>query len=186
MRLFLENGYRGTSMEEVAAAAGVSKPVVYDCFASKADLFAALLDREEQRMFEHFGTALTAGAQLGDLEEALAAGFSAMLRAATATPKAYRVALMNDSDAQAAIEVRVKQGRDRQIAAITAIARLWLEGLVPADRLQTTAEFVGHTVIALGEAGVRMILSDAAGWSPETLGRALAELASRGYRSLAG
>jgi AcrR family transcriptional regulator len=58
LELFIERGYRGTSMDAVASAAGVTKPVVYDCFASKAELFGALLDREEQRMFAQFSEAL--------------------------------------------------------------------------------------------------------------------------------
>jgi AcrR family transcriptional regulator len=32
--LFVKRGYEGTSMEAIAAAAGVTKPVVYDCFSS--------------------------------------------------------------------------------------------------------------------------------------------------------
>ena len=50
--LFLEHGYDGTSMDAVARAAGVTKPVVYDCFPSKEDLFTALLQREETRVLE--------------------------------------------------------------------------------------------------------------------------------------
>jgi AcrR family transcriptional regulator len=34
-RLFVENGYRGTSMEGIAAAADVTKPVVYRCYPNK-------------------------------------------------------------------------------------------------------------------------------------------------------
>jgi AcrR family transcriptional regulator len=184
MHLFLENGYKGTSMDAVARAAGISKPVVYDCFESKADLFAALLNREEQRMFEHFGSALGAGRLVGDVEATLRAGFTAMLRAATSTPKAYQAVLLNDGDAQAAIAARVREGRDRQITAIVAVARTWLDGQVPDERLGPTAEFVGQTVFALGETGVKMIVSQTEGWTPESLGQALAELASRGYRSL--
>src|SRR5687768_18325929 len=61
--LFLENGFEGTSMDAIAAAAGVSKPVVYDCFASKDELFTAMLDREEERILVETGEALgTTGA----------------------------------------------------------------------------------------------------------------------------
>src|SRR5256886_17247022 len=48
--LFLEHGFDGTSMEAVARAAGVTKPVVYDCFPSKEELFTALLRRDETRV----------------------------------------------------------------------------------------------------------------------------------------
>src|ERR671919_2046348 len=56
--LFLANGFEGTSMDSIAAAAGVSKPVVYDCFASKDELFTAMLDREEERILVETGEAL--------------------------------------------------------------------------------------------------------------------------------
>jgi len=184
MRLFLEHGYKGTSMDAVARAAGVSKPVVYDCFASKADLFGALIDREEQRMFDEFGAAIVAGAQVGDLQATLIAGFTSMLQAVTAGPNPYRIALMSAGDAEAAIAARVRRGRDRQIAAISAIARVWLDGRMPQDRLEAAAQFVGNTLVAIGEAGVRMIVSEPERWTPETLGRSLAELAGRGYTSL--
>ena len=41
--LFLEHGYEGTSMEAIARATGVTKPVVYACYPSKEELFKALL-----------------------------------------------------------------------------------------------------------------------------------------------
>jgi AcrR family transcriptional regulator len=183
-RLFRERGYKNTSMDAVARAAGVSKPVVYDCFASKGELFGALLDREEQRMFDQFGAALMTGAQLGDLQVALRAGFTSMLSAVASTPETYRVALMDAGDAHAVIAARVRRGRDRQIAAIAKVARLWLEGRMPQERLEGAAAFVGNTLLALGEAGARMMISEPRRWTPETLGDALAELARSGYLSL--
>ncbi|MFG1477085.1 TetR/AcrR family transcriptional regulator [Xanthobacter sp. V4C-4] len=42
--LFLEKGYEGTAMDAVATAAPVSKRTLYHHFASKADLFAAVID----------------------------------------------------------------------------------------------------------------------------------------------
>jgi AcrR family transcriptional regulator len=42
-RLFAEGGYHGVSMEQLADAAGVSKPVLYQHFPSKRDLYLALV-----------------------------------------------------------------------------------------------------------------------------------------------
>src|SRR5262245_31574185 len=44
-RIFGDRGYEGTRLDEVAAAAGVTKPIVYRHFDSKRDLYLALLDR---------------------------------------------------------------------------------------------------------------------------------------------
>ena len=46
-RLFGERGYAGTRLDDVAAAAGVTKPIVYRHFGSKKALYLALLDRHE-------------------------------------------------------------------------------------------------------------------------------------------
>ncbi len=43
--LFAERGYAGTTVEAIAAASGVTAPVVYDHFASKLDLHRRLLER---------------------------------------------------------------------------------------------------------------------------------------------
>lgn len=46
MRLFGENGFRGTTTKEIAAAAGVSEATVFKHFANKDELYAAILDHK--------------------------------------------------------------------------------------------------------------------------------------------
>jgi len=48
--LFAENGVDATSVEEIAAAAAVSKPIVYEHFGSKDGLYAVIVDREARRL----------------------------------------------------------------------------------------------------------------------------------------
>src|SRR6187402_3159667 len=76
LRLFLEHGYDGTSMQALADEAGVTKPVVYAAFGSKDDLFRALLAREEDRILAEIQGAF-ASADLTDPESALSEGFTA-------------------------------------------------------------------------------------------------------------
>jgi AcrR family transcriptional regulator len=59
-RLFAERGLDGTSIEEIAAQAGVSKPVVYEHFGGKEGLYAVVVDREVDR-FLGMATALLSG-----------------------------------------------------------------------------------------------------------------------------
>jgi AcrR family transcriptional regulator len=182
--LFFERGYRATSMDEIARAAGVTKPVIYSCFSSKAELFGALLDREERRMLAQFGAALAAGSHPGDVEATLTTGFTSMLRAVADTPEAYRIALLGGGGADALIDTRVRRGREAQIAAIAAAARVWLDGTMPPQRVDAAAQFVGQTLVSIGEAGVRMLLSAPEQWTPETLGRMLGRLAANGFAAL--
>src|ERR1700757_3387114 len=60
LEMVRERGYDGASMAEIARRAGVSKPVVYACFASKQDLFRSLLEREQGRLLGEIAAALPA------------------------------------------------------------------------------------------------------------------------------
>lgn len=59
--LFAEKGYDGTSIEEIAARANVSKPVVYEHFGGKEGLYAVVVDREMSDLMNRLTSALTAG-----------------------------------------------------------------------------------------------------------------------------
>ncbi len=184
--LFLERGYKGTSMEAIARAAGVTKPVIYACFAGKAELFGALLDREEQRMFAQFGAAFATGAEPGDLESMLVAGFTALLKAVSDTPETYRVALLDGGDADARIDARIRRGREQLVAQLTALVRHWLERRGSARGLDAAAQFAAQTLAGVGDAGLRMMLASPDRWTPEALGQALGQFAAAGYAALEG
>jgi len=49
-KLFAEKGFESVSVEEIAAKAGVSKPVVYEHFGGKEGLYAVVVDREMNRL----------------------------------------------------------------------------------------------------------------------------------------
>lgn len=51
-RVFLQHGYAGTSMDRVAAAAGVSKQTIYSHFQDKEGLFTALIERVTTRQLQ--------------------------------------------------------------------------------------------------------------------------------------
>nr|WP_309225293.1 TetR/AcrR family transcriptional regulator [Quadrisphaera sp. INWT6] len=57
--LFAEKGFDGTSVEEVAARARVSKPVVYEHFGGKEGLYAVIVDREVRALLSALSSALT-------------------------------------------------------------------------------------------------------------------------------
>src|SRR5690625_1800199 len=59
--LFAEKGFEGTSVEEVAARAKVSKPVVYEHFGGKEGMYAVIVDRELQHLLKALSGALRTG-----------------------------------------------------------------------------------------------------------------------------
>jgi len=70
-RLFAERGFEGTSIEEIAAQAGVSKPVVYEHFGGKEGLYAVVVDREVERLLT-MATEILGGAHTREKFEAAA------------------------------------------------------------------------------------------------------------------
>src|SRR3954447_16478045 len=44
IHLFAEKGFRGTTTRELAAAAGVTEPVLYQHFRTKSDLYSAIIE----------------------------------------------------------------------------------------------------------------------------------------------
>jgi AcrR family transcriptional regulator len=57
--LFAQKGFEATSIEEVAARADVSKPVVYEHFGGKEGLYAVVVDREMEALLGRFTSALS-------------------------------------------------------------------------------------------------------------------------------
>jgi len=58
-KLFADKGFESTTVEEIAARAGVSKPVVYEHFGGKEGMYAVVVDREIRRLLDGITGALT-------------------------------------------------------------------------------------------------------------------------------
>jgi AcrR family transcriptional regulator len=182
--LFLEHGYDGTSMEAVARAAGVTKPVVYDCFASKEELFTALLRREETRVLGQIAAALPRGADRDDPELVLGDTLTAFLQAVADSPAAYRVIFLGEGGANAAVARHIRAGRRDQVRAITVLVTEWLRRHRPGVDAESAAPLVAHALVGMAEGAARALLTEDGAWTPESLGRALAALAAGGLPAL--
>ena len=61
LALFAEKGIEGTSVEEIAASAGVSKPLIYEHFGGKEGLYAVVVDREMRALLQLISESLLTG-----------------------------------------------------------------------------------------------------------------------------
>ena len=52
IQLFADKGFRGTTTRELAAAAAVSEPVLYQHFATKRDLYEAIIERQSKQVMD--------------------------------------------------------------------------------------------------------------------------------------
>jgi AcrR family transcriptional regulator len=71
--VFAERGFDGASVEEIAARAAVSKPVVYEHFGGKEGLYAVVVDREVRQLLDMMRAALTEGSARMLLEQSACA-----------------------------------------------------------------------------------------------------------------
>ncbi|WP_197318675.1 TetR/AcrR family transcriptional regulator [Saccharomonospora sp. NB11] len=71
--LFAEKGFDGTSVEEIAHRANVSKPVVYEHFGGKEGIYAVVVDRETRVLLDRMVSTLHGGHPRELLEQAAVA-----------------------------------------------------------------------------------------------------------------
>jgi AcrR family transcriptional regulator len=124
---FADRGYSATSMDEVAAAAGITRLIVYRHFASKHDLYDAVLERVADRLHDEFTAMLQPGRVAEGAVRALLtvarenpAGFSLLWRHATREPE-----FTEHADA---IRARVVTGAENLLERLSAgqhLPRAW-------------------------------------------------------------
>ncbi|MGA4669146.1 TetR/AcrR family transcriptional regulator [Propionibacteriaceae bacterium Y1923] len=91
--LFAANGVEGTSVEEIAATAQVSKPVVYEHFGGKEGLYAVVVDRESRNLLDSIRTSIMVQ---GSFRELIQRGAMALLDYIDTEPDGFRI-LARDS-----------------------------------------------------------------------------------------
>jgi AcrR family transcriptional regulator len=92
---FADRGFEGATIEEIAASAGVSKPVVYEHFGGKEGLYAVVVDREIEALLNAVQGALTSG---GTSREIIERAALALLDYVETSTDGFRI-LVRDSPA---------------------------------------------------------------------------------------
>ena len=141
---FAELGYHGTSMDDVAATAGVTKPLLYDHFTSKQDLFVAVLESIRDELL-----ALGARAAVRPVspEGQFRAAISAFFAYVKAHPQGVKVLFLtaHHDPVATALSNSVQAGASKGIAALL---RLYWHPATPRD-LAAGTEFLKGGLHAL-------------------------------------
>lgn len=141
--VFGERGYQGTSMDEVAARAGVSKPLVYQYYGSKDGLFLACLSRLRAQLLDAVSDRVMAAP---GPEEAMYAGLVGWFRFLDDHPRAWSVLVNEGMLAAGPAAESADQVRADFVELIAMMVRLNL----PATRAITDDEI---QVVAQGISG---------------------------------
>ena len=173
LEVFATAGFHGASMNDVAEAAGVTKPVLYQHFDSKNDLFSALLDEVGRRM----RTAIDkATADAVDGKDATIRGFRAYFRWVAADLDGFRLLFGGAARHDAAFA--------EQVRAITSDAATAIAPLIAADVNDDTRRLIAHGLVGLAEGSSRRLLAHGQPFDPDAVAETVAGLAWAGLRSL--
>src|SRR4051794_17267947 len=118
-RVFADRGYEAASLDEIAEAAQISKPVIYDHFESKKALHIELLELQTGELLE-FMTQRASGEKT--TEGQLSAGLAAFLEFVETHPYAWRMIFRDPTAADADIEEAQRRVQSRATTAIAAMA----------------------------------------------------------------
>jgi len=104
LEVFVSQGYHAAAMDEIAERAGVSKPVLYQYFPGKLELYLALLDESVDTLVETVRDALRSNA---DPKQRVAATFGAYFEYVGGQGQAYRLIFESDLSNEPAVRDRL-------------------------------------------------------------------------------
>lgn len=161
----LARGFHAVSMDGVAKACGVTRPVVYGVFTDRTALLTALLDRGEQRALTALADVFPAVPEPGaaaDPDELLVTGITAYLTAVTADPDTWRLILVTPEGAPPELGERVNAQRRVLLRALRGLLEWGLEQRGGPD---VDADLFARSVFTLAEGAARLLLQDPDRWT---------------------
>jgi AcrR family transcriptional regulator len=156
--VIVEQGYGGVSVEAVARAAGVTRPVIYDHFSNLGRLLHALIEREERYALEELEHVVPEDPGDADPVGVLAAGVGRFLRAVAGRPATWRIILLPLEGTPANVRRQIETNRERTLERIERLVR-WAVARPEFDQ-QLDAELAARAIRDLGEEAGRMVLTD--------------------------
>jgi AcrR family transcriptional regulator len=171
---FAQQGFHATSMDEIAEAAGVTKPVLYQHFPSKRALYVELLEETGRQLLS---TLADATARAGSLRERVELGFRAYFRFAVGNRSAFLFLLGTSLRSDPEFARIVEEILD---AAAETIATL-IE--IPAPDAQR--QMLANAIVGMAEAvGLRVLREPGAIVDSDQLAQWISELAWFGLRGV--
>jgi AcrR family transcriptional regulator len=173
-QVFASKGYNGGSVEEIARAAKVSKPIIYEHFGSKDGLYAVIVDREMDALVQRIAQRISEGSARQRFEGAVLAfltyvkeepdGFLVLTRDAPMTIAGRGMPNVISDLAERIGDIFNQQfkaaGLNKKLAPLYAHALIGMVTLVGQwwiENQQLDIETVAKHVAAIGWMGLRHI-----------------------------
>jgi AcrR family transcriptional regulator len=169
--VFVAQGYHSAAMDEIAERAGVSKPVLYQHFPGKLELYLALLD---ESVAELVGAVSEALASTTDNRQRVPATFSAFFDYVSGAGEAFRLVFESDLSNEPAVRERLER-------AISECGKMVSEFIKEdAGVSDEEADLLGMALVGMAQVSARYWLSTDRGIGQDKAEDLLARLAWRG------
>lgn len=172
--VFVALGYHATAMDDIAERAGVSKPVLYQHFPGKLELYLALLEQGTAQLVDAVHTALESTTENHQRVDALVAAYFAFVDAPDGV---FRLVFESDLTQESAVRKRID---DANITCAELVGRVIGE---ETGMLDEEALLLGYGLIGLAQTAARAWLADGARVPRED---AQAKAASLAWRGISG
>ncbi|GAA1735885.1 TetR/AcrR family transcriptional regulator [Nonomuraea wenchangensis] len=169
--VFVENGYHAAAMDEIADRAGVSKPVLYQHFPGKLELYLALLDLHVDDMVNRCREAL---ASTNENKLRVQATFQAFFDFVSTQGEAFRLVFESDLRNVAPVRQRVERSLRECAEMVSA--------LIQEDTGCTSdeAHLLGVGLVGMAEVSARYWVTTHGSIPKDAAEQMMARLAWRG------
>lgn len=158
LEVILDRGYAKISIEAIARAAGITRPVVYDHFPNLNRLLHAVVEREERMSLDQLDHVVPEDPGDQTPGELLAAGVGRFLAAVTSRPATWRIILLPLEGTPPIVRQHVQDGRARVLARIERLVGWAIERReLPSD---LDVELTARAIRDFCEQAGRMVLTD--------------------------
>jgi AcrR family transcriptional regulator len=169
LEVILDRGYARVSIEAIARAAGITRPVVYDHFPNLNRLLHAVVEREERISLEQLDHVVPDEPGEQAPRELLAGGLSRFLDAVTSRPATWRIILLPLEGTPPIVRQHVQAGRQRVLERIERMVGWAIERNELPGGLDV--ELTARAIRDFCEQAGRMVLTDPARYPPERYAR---------------
>ncbi|GAB4011786.1 TetR/AcrR family transcriptional regulator [Nocardioides ultimimeridianus] len=174
LEVFVANGYHAAAMDDIAERAGVSKPVLYQHFPGKFELYLALLDTSCDAIIDNCRTAL---ASTQDNEQRVRATVDAFYAYVEHDTGAFRLVFESDLTNDPAVREHLERVTIECADAVAAVIQEDTALPAPAARL------LAASLVGMAQVSSRFWLSDSAGISRD---QAVALVSALLWRGIGG
>jgi AcrR family transcriptional regulator len=169
--VFVAQGYHAAAMDEIAERAGVSKPVLYQHFPGKLELYLALLDESTEVMVRMVSDALSS---TRDNKERVPATFKAFYDYVAGQDEAFRLVFESDLGNEPAVRARLDKAMNDCAELVSQFIR------EDAGVSNEAAHLLGMAMVGMAQVTARYWLSTGQAIPKEVAEDLIARLVWRG------